>query len=47
MGECQLTHSGYNNYILTYTLLRDYDIGYTLYNVFSMCRNVISFLLMK
>ena len=36
LRECQLTHSGYNNYILTYTILRDNDIGYTLYNIFDV-----------
>ena len=36
LRECQLTHSGFNNYILTYTILRDNDIGYTLYNIFDV-----------
>ena len=36
LRECQLTHSGYNNYILTYTILRDNNIGYTLCNIFDV-----------
>ena len=36
LRECQLTRSGYNNYILTYTILRDNDIGYTLCNIFDV-----------
>ena len=31
-----LTVGIYNNYILTYTILRDNNIGYTLYNIFDV-----------